>query len=155
MFVCDAGREAEVVTRLARVGYDHVLGYLGGGMAAWKAAGNVIDTIEEITPAAFVTLFRDASDSILLDVRRASEFEREHIIGAYNIPLSELYKNLNNLSTRRTYYLYCAGGYRSLIAASIFKSGGIKQVINIKGGYNALKETGLPKTNYSEVNTEL
>lgn len=155
LFIADEGREQEVVTRLARVGYDHTLGFLKGGIKAWKEAGNETDTIEEISPEAFATLFDTHININLLDVRRKSEFETEHLVGAENFPLDFINRNMSMLDNRKKYYLHCAGGYRSVIAASILKARGYEQVVNIKGGYSALSRTILERTAHKEVNTEL
>lgn len=153
LFVSDPGREAEVVTRLARVGYDHAIGYLQGGFAAWKEAGEEVDTLEEITAEAFATMFQEGI--ILLDVRRESEFKAEHLLGAVNFPLDFINRNMNQLSRSNKYYLHCAGGYRSVIAASILKARGFEQIVNIRGGYKALSQTELERTEYVEQITEL
>lgn len=155
LIVADEGKEEEVVTRLARVGYDNPLGYLKGGIEAWKAAGNEVDTISEILPKKFAELFETHININLLDVRRESEYKSEHLVGADSFPLDFINRNMSMLDKRKTYYLHCAGGYRSLIATSILKSRGFENVINITGGYKALSETKLAHTRHVEVNTEL
>lgn len=148
LFVADEGREEEVVTRLARVGYDNCLGYLQGGLEAWIAAGNDTDSIQEITAERFAALYSQQPTLNLLDVRRQSEYESQHVIGAQNFPLDFINRNMGQLDRSQTYYLHCAGGYRSLIAASILRARGFEHLINIQGGFKALSSTSLPTTQY-------
>jgi rhodanese-related sulfurtransferase len=155
LFLADEGKEHEVITRLARVGYDNPIGYLAGGISAWQNAGLTLGTLREISAEEFPKLFQTQGNISLLDVRRESEYKVEHIIGAENFPLDFINQNMSKLSLQKTYYIHCAGGYRSLIASSILKSRGFQKVINIKGGYNLLKGTKLSKTKHEEVNTEL
>lgn len=154
LLVVDPGREQEVVTRLARVGYDHAIGYLEGGFAGWQAAGEATDQLEEITAEAFAPVFQ-AGGVNLLDVRRESEFNAEHIQGATNLPLDFINQNMNRIDRKEKYYLHCAGGYRSVIAASILKARGFDRLVNIRGGYKALSRTDLKRTEYVEQITEL
>ena len=153
LFVADPGREEEVVTRLARVGYDFAIGYLEGGFDAWKTAGEDVDTVEEITAEGFAKTYQP--DWNLLDVRKESEFNAQHLIGAQNFPLDFINRNMSQVSSAQRYYLHCAGGYRSMIAASILKARGIDQIVNIKGGFKELSETDFPKTAFEEQVTEL
>lgn len=154
LFVCEAGRELEVVDRLARVGYDNPIGYLEGGFAAWKAAGEEVDTLDEMGTEAFSNWFnKDACR--LLDVRKTSEYNAEHIEGAINFPLDFINRNMSQLNRDQKYYLHCASGYRSVIAASILKSRGFDNLVNLPGGFKALKETSLPRTDFVEQVTEL
>lgn len=153
LFISDPGREEEVVTRLARVGYDHTIGYLDGGFTTWKDAGEEVDTVEEITAEKYAERFKPADN--LLDVRRTSEFATEHLVGATNFPLDFINQHMQELDRDRRYFLHCAGGYRSMIAASILKSRGFDHVVNIRGGYKALQETSLARTEYTEQATEL
>lgn len=155
LIIADEGREEEVVTRLARVGYDNALGYLKGSFASWQQAGEEVDVIEEISAENFAERFTKDSSLHLLDVRRESEYKSEHIVGATNFPLDFLSQNMSMLSTDKKYYLHCAGGYRSAIAISILKSRGYDRLVNIQGGYKALSATKLKKTEHVEVNTEL
>ena len=148
LFVADEGREEEVVTRLARVGYDNCLGYLQGGMEAWMAAGSETDSMQEITAERFAALYSQQPTLNLLDVRRESEHESQHVIGARNFPLDFINRNMDQLDRDQTYYLHCAGGYRSLIAASILRARGFEHLINIQGGFKALNSTSLPTTQY-------
>jgi len=154
LFISDEGRENEVVTRLARVGYDNSIGYLEGGFEAWEKAGEDVDTIQEVTAEEFARLYAEP-DVNLLDVRKSSEYNAQHVEGAQNFPLDFINRNMNQVDRDTMYYVHCAGGYRSMIAASILKSRGFEQVVNIKGGFKALAETNLPMTEYTEQETEL
>jgi rhodanese-related sulfurtransferase len=155
LIIADEGKEEEVIIRLARVGYDNPLGYLKGGVEAWRAAGHVLDTIWQISAEEFEKETKTGSKINLLDVRRESEYRTEHIVGAENFPLDFINRNMNLLDSHKTYYLQCGGGYRSLIAASILKSRGFQHVFNITGGYKALAATLLPRTQHVEVKTDL
>lgn len=154
LIVADEGREEEIVTRLARVGYDNTLGFLKGGFEAWKASGNKVDSIQDKTATDIAKDF-ESGELNILDVRKESEFSAEHIQGVENFPLDFINQNIDQLDKSKKYYLHCAGGYRSVIAASIFKQNGLDNVVNIMGGFNALKETNLPKTEYVEPTTML
>jgi glyoxylase-like metal-dependent hydrolase (beta-lactamase superfamily II)/rhodanese-related sulfurtransferase len=154
LIIADEGKEQEVVDRLARVGYDNSIGYLKGGFEAWKNAGEEVDTMEETFATDFAN--RWTTDlGTLLDVRRQSEYDAQHVKGAENFPLDFINKNMGLLDRNATYYIHCAGGYRSMIAASILKARGFDNLINIRGGFKALKETNLPFTEYVEQITEL
>jgi hydroxyacylglutathione hydrolase len=155
LFIADEGREEEVVTRLARVGYDHTLGYLKGGIRTWIEAGNEIDSMDEISPEDFAQLFDTHINIYLLDVRRKSEYDAEHLVGAENFPLDFINLHMSELDVRKKYYLHCAGGYRSVIAASILKARGFENLVNVKGGYKELSKTKLARTEHVEVKTEL
>ena len=144
MLVCDEGREEETVMRLARVGYDHTLGYLAGGTAAWEAAGKPLDKVESITATDFAEK-RYSKDLHILDIRRPGEYEAAHIASVPNKPLDYLNDWMGDLEPEQTYYIHCAGGYRSMIAASILKARGYDHVIDIAGGYGAIAKTNLPK----------
>jgi rhodanese-related sulfurtransferase len=153
LFVAEPGKEEEVVTRLSRVGYDNPIGFLEGGVGAWKAAGEEVDSIEEVAVDEF-TKFYNAGMPVL-DVRKASEYEAQHLVGAANCPLDFINKSMEQVKRDQKYYLYCATGYRSLIAASILKARGFGKVVNVVGGFKALQEAGLPMTEFSEQVTEL
>lgn len=146
VFIADEGREAEVVTRLARVGYDHAIGYLRGGVEAWAAAGLALHTLPEITASAFAEGFAQHPEWQVLDVRKKSEYDTQHIAGGINFPLDFIHRNIASLDPQKQYYIHCAGGYRSVIAASIMRNYGITQVVNVVGGFKALQATGLPLT---------
>ena len=136
----DEGRENEVVTRLARVGYDNAMGYLSGGIKSWKNAGNTVASIKSISAQEFAEIAKDKVN--ILDVRKESEFFSEHIVGAENMPLDFVYKQFSSLSKEETKYVHCAGGYRSMIFSSILHKKGYHNLINIEGGFDAIKASG-------------
>lgn len=153
LLVTPEGREEETVTRLSRVGYDNCLGYLNGGIEAWRKAGNEVDSIETIDAEAFAVRQQETA---VLDVRRKSEFDAEHVVGAQNLPLDFINKRMDEVERDRTYLVHCAGGYRSVIAISILKARGFDKLINVAGGYNAIKASGkVAVTQYQEQITEL
>ncbi len=155
LIVADPGREEEVVLRLARVGYDNPLGYLAGGFESWKKAGKPWEVIEEVSAQELATLIPETPAIRVLDVRRKSEYDGEHILGFENFPLDFIQENWKNLNKNQLYYLHCAGGYRSAIAASILHSNGFQQLVNVQGGYQALQETQLPRTEFVQPTTML
>ncbi len=142
LIVCDEGKEKEVVVRLARVGYDNSIGYLKGGIARWIAAGKPIDTVRSINAEELADMLEEQPVSTLLDVRRQSEFDTEHVIGAENVPLNYINEHVARLDPDNTYYIYCAAGYRSMIFISILKARGFNNVVDVKGGFKAIKENG-------------
>lgn len=148
LFIADEGREEEVVIRLSRVGYDHALGYLKGGIEAWIAAKEPVSAIAQITPNDFAGLPDKAVR--LLDVRKESEYNSQHLVGARNFPLDFIYEHLEELDREQPYYIHCAGGYRSIIACSILRANGFDHVTNIQSGFNGLKNTKLVLTTYQE-----
>ncbi len=154
LFVCEPGREEEVVDRLARVGYDNSIGYLNGSFEAWKKAGEDVDTLPEVKAEKLANLMKKEKIN-LLDVRRASEYDAEHVVGAQNFPLDFINKNMAQLDHNEKYYVHCRSGYRSVIAASILKSRGLDNLVNIPGGYEAMGKTDLKRTDFVEQNTEL
>lgn len=141
VLITDEGREEEVVTRLSRVGYDHTLGYLKGGFEAWKASGRDIDTIESITVDEAYN--RMEAGIPVMDVRKKSEHDSEHVIGATNAPLDYVNKSAELFDKDKPYLVHCAGGYRSVIFASILKARGYNKLIDVKGGFNAIKKSEL------------
>ncbi|MFT6828685.1 MAG: hydroxyacylglutathione hydrolase [Roseivirga sp.] len=147
IFLADAGREEEVVTRLSRVGYDSTLGYLEGGIDAWIAAGKEVDTIVSIPATQLAQEFKSGELKII-DARNPSEFSAEHIDGAQNVALDYINDNMDQINKDNTYHVHCAGGYRSMIFSSILKSRGFENVIDIDGGFKAISETDLPITAY-------
>jgi rhodanese-related sulfurtransferase len=148
VLVVDEGRGEEAVTRLARVGYDHTLGYLDGGMEAWKAAGKEVDHIETVTADELNQKINSGEATHILDVRKPTEFLSQHVENATNFPLDYINNNMKRLSRSETYYLHCLGGYRSLIAASILKSRGLDQIVDVKDGWRAIEQSETPKTGY-------
>lgn len=153
LFLANPGDEEEVVTRLARVGYDNAIGYLKGGFAAWEEAREDVDNVQNISADQYA---KDAkADTSLLDVRKLSEFSTEHIVDAHSFPLDTVNQRMTELNPAQQYYLHCASGYRSLITASILRSRGFQHLVNVEGGFEALKETTLPVTEFTAQNTEL
>ena len=146
LLVSDPGTEEEVITRLSRVGFDHVLGYLEGGFESWKNSGKEIDTIHRISAQDFAAKFSD--DSKVIDVRKESEYDAEHVENAYRRPLEDINEWANTLNNDEHFFIHCAGGYRSMIAASILNSRGIRNFTEIDGGFNKIKETSVPKSNF-------
>ena len=147
VLVCEEGTEDETVTRLARVGYDNVLGFLKGGIAAWKAAGREVDSVTSIPATEFAERFAKGGLNVY-DVRKPSEFEAEHVDGAATTPLQYLNDHLAEFSKDEANYVHCQGGYRSMIAASMLKARGYHNVIDVAGGFKAIAETGVPRTDY-------
>ena len=137
------------------MGYDNTLGYLKGGIEAWKASGRDVDTIQQIKATDFAELFKNDTSINVLDVRRKSEYDAEHLEGARNFPLDFVNKNMSKLEKDKWYFVHCAGGYRSMIITSILRSRGFDQLIDIQGGFGALRQTGLPRTEYNEPKTML
>jgi glyoxylase-like metal-dependent hydrolase (beta-lactamase superfamily II)/rhodanese-related sulfurtransferase len=149
LIVAEEGRQEEVVTRLARVGYDNAIGYLEGGMAAWQKAGKEIDTITSISAAELATVYEANPDINVLDVRKKSEYDAEHIKGAANASLDFVNDSMQQVSRDKTSYVHCAGGYRSMIFISILKARGFDNLIDVKGGFKAMKDSGkFPVTDY-------
>ena len=147
LLVTDEGMEDEVVTRLARVGYDNVLGYLKGGVEAWKADGKDVDSIERIDASEFAKRF-NAGKLRVVDVRKDGEYEAEHVDGAWHASLQFINQNLAAFSKDETNYVHCAGGYRSMIAASLLKARGYHNLVEVRGGFNAIKTTDVKVTDY-------
>lgn len=148
LLVTDEGREEEVITRLARVGYDYTIGYLEGGFAAWKSAGKEVDFIDSIPAEEFALKFQREKVTVL-DVRKPGEFAGEHVENAVNMPLDSINDHLAELDKDERYYVHCAGGYRSMIFSSILKARGFQNLVEVKGGFKAIKETGdVPVTDY-------
>jgi len=139
IIVSDPGAEEEVITRLARVGYDNTIGYLKGGFEAWKNDDREVDTIDSITVDSLIKKKGAAS---MLDVRRTSEFNSEHIVGALNTPLDYINDTMSSIHKDKSYYVYCRTGYRSVVFISILKARGFENLINVQGGLEVAKETG-------------
>jgi len=143
VLVTDIGKEAETVLRLARVGYENVIGYLDGGMQSWLSAGKKTDAVTTIQ-AEDIKQYYDNADYVILDVRKPSEFENEHIKNAINIQLSEIDLRAGELDADKKYIIHCAAGYRSMMAASILKEKGFNNFVNVAGGWGSIKKTSLP-----------
>jgi hydroxyacylglutathione hydrolase len=142
LLITEPGRETEVITRLARVGYDFTIGYLDGGIDSWKNAGKELDTIVSISPETLAQKQAADPNIAILDVRKASEYGSEHIINAQNAPLDFINNSMASIDKDKTYFVHCAGGYRSMIFISILKARGFEHLIDVKGGFKDIKESG-------------
>lgn len=142
LLVTEPGREEEVVTRLARVGYDYAIGYLNGGFEAWEKAGKETDSILSLPAEEFAKQYQKGNIKVI-DVRKPDEFEAGHVQGAEHVALDTINDNMDALSKSETLYIQCAGGYRSMIAASILKARGFEDVVNIQGGFGEISKTGV------------
>lgn len=142
LLIADEGREEEIVTRLARVGYDNTIGYLKGGFDAWKNAGKETDTIESISVDELAKRMEENPNLNILDVRKKSEHFSEHMIDSENIALDYINEHIAEVSKDKTYYVHCAGGYRSMIFNSILRARGYDNLIDVQGGFTAIKESG-------------
>ncbi len=147
LLITPEGKLEETITRLSRVGFDNIIGYLEGGFQSWIDSGKETDSVKTITAEEFAEL-RNSSNIDVIDVRKESEYLSEHVIDAENAPLDELNNHLAVFTSRETNYVHCAGGYRSMIASSILKSRGIHNLIDVQGGFGAIKETSAPVSAY-------
>jgi len=149
LLIAPEGKEEEAVLRLARVGYDNCIGYLKGGFDAWEDSGREVEAIPVVSAGTFAGRFAYNPALPVFDVRRKSEFDAEHVIGVENLPLESLNDNMARIDRNKTYYVHCAGGYRSMIALSILKARGFDNLIDVAGGFAAIKVTDkLPLTDY-------
>lgn len=144
LLVAPEGLEKEAITRLSRVGFDATIGYLKGGFEAWKKASKEYDTVSSISAKTF----KEINDVPIFDVRKEGEYLSEHILNATNTPLDYINNYLSEFPETEAFYVHCEGGYRSMIAASILKSRGIHNLIEVAGGFEAIKEAGIPTTAY-------
>ena len=143
------------MTRLARVGYDHAIGYLKGGIKTWIDAGKEIDSIKSIDPNELSRIVKTQFVDIV-DVRKKSEYDSEHLQQAENAPLDEINESMLKIRKDIPTYVHCAGGYRSMIFASILKARGYDNIIDVRGGYQAIKASGKFKTTrYVQPKTQL
>lgn len=142
IFICDEGKETEVVTRLARVGYDNTAGYLNGGIDAWKKEGYALDKIPTVTVQEFSEMEEKDNTINILDVRKRSEFDSEHIVNAVNAPLDYINESMEIVDRKKKYYVHCDAGYRSMIFASILKTRGYDNLIDVDGGFKSIKDSG-------------
>lgn len=147
VLVTEPGMEEEVITRLSRVGFDHVLGFLEGGFEAWKNAGKEVDTVHRISATEFEQEF-NAENSSVIDVRKESEYAAEHIDNAYCKPLADINDWTKDIQPNEHFFLHCAGGYRSMIAASILQARGYRNFTEIEGGFNAIAKTSIPTSDF-------
>ncbi|HLO73107.1 MAG TPA: MBL fold metallo-hydrolase [Flavobacterium sp.] len=145
LLITPDGMEKETITRLSRVGFDNTLGYLNGGLKAWKNAGFETDTIDSITPEEFASKY---VNSIIVDARKPSEYKAEHVEKAINIPLDYVNEQLAEVPKNEHFFLHCAGGYRSVIMASILKSRGYHNMINVEKGIAGIRTTNVPLTTF-------
>ena len=143
LIVAEKGREEEVVTRLARVGYDFSIGYLKGGFEAWQKAGLETDQIESITTEKLAGLKKADPNIHILDVRKKSEYDSEHIVDAENAPLDYINDSMQLIDKKKTYYVHCAGGYRSMVFVSTLRARGFDNLVDVAGGFKSMKESGL------------
>jgi len=148
LLIAPIGKELEAIARLSRVGYDNCIGYLEGGFSTWEKSKKEVFTLKSVSANSFVETLK-LNKVKVLDVRRSAEFENKHIEGVVSLPLSDIYDKINNLNSDDTYYIHCAGGYRSVIAASIFKSKGLNNVIDVAGGFGAIQKTDLNEICYT------
>ncbi len=146
LLITEPGMEEESIKRLARVGYDFVIGFLDGGINAWKEAGFETDTVGRITAEELEDQFN--AETVLIDVRKPGEFAAEHVDGAKSIPLDFMNNYLSEFPKDKHIILHCAGGYRSMIAASILKARGWDNLVDVIGGFGAIAKTSIPKTDY-------
>ncbi len=140
LLITEPGTEEEVVTRLSRVGYDHVIGFLQGGIENWKKAGKEVDTIKSISVDELASIKEKDPQVNILDVRKQSEYKSEHIIDAENTPLDFVNEAMSSIDKSKTYYVHCAGGYRSMIFTSILRARGFDNLVDVKGGFKAIRE---------------
>ena len=147
LLVTPEGKEEETVTRLSRVGFDNTLGFLKGGFEAWKRAGKQIDTIKSLSVTEIMSSLKEV-DVPVFDVRKQSEYETGHLAIAQSTPLGFINDHLAEFPADQTFYVHCASGFRSVIAASILKSRGIHNLVDVDGGFKALKESGLEVTDF-------
>ncbi len=149
LLVTDLGREEEVIKRMARVGYDHVLGYLEGGFDAWTGSGKESDSVESIPTSEFAQRLAADPAAVVIDVRKIGEYTAERMTTSINLPLDDLNERFNELPSGHPVYIHCAGGYRSMIFSSILKSRGVHNIVDIQGGFGAIKnQEGIEVTNY-------
>lgn len=148
LLVTPEGREEETITRLSRVGFDHTLGFLKGGIEAWKAAGKETDTVDSINAEELKELMEEKEEVPVYDVRKESEYQAEHVENAHLTPLDYINDHLSEFPEKETFYVHCAGGYRSMIASSILKSRGIHNLVDVAGGFADIKKAGIPVTDY-------
>ena len=147
LLVTDEGKEEEAITRLSRVGFDNVRGTLKGGYSTWHTSPKEKDKVNRITAAEFAARVKTAEDEII-DVRKQTEYEAEHVDGAVNRPLAFINEWIKDISPEKHFYLHCAGGYRSMIAASILQARGYRNFTEVAGGFNAIAKTNVPVTDF-------
>lgn len=147
LLITDEGVEEEAVTRISRVGFDNLIGHLKGGFKAWLDSGKQVDVVERISADQFAKNFKLGEDMVI-DVRKESEYAAEHVEDAYNRPLAYINDWIRDINPERHFFLHCAGGYRSMIAASILQARGYRNFTEVDGGFKAISETNVPKTDF-------
>ena len=147
ILVTATGMEEETVTRLSRVGFDTIIGHLEGGFEAWQNAGFEIDTVNRITAEQFASEFKFGEDKVV-DIRKETEYAAEHIDDAYSKPLAYINDWVKDINPNEHFYLHCAGGYRSMIAASILQARRFRNFSEIEGGFGAISKTNVPKSDF-------
>lgn len=147
LLITDEGVEEEAITRLSRVGYDNTLGYLKGGYKAWEAAGKPVETVQRIDAETFA-VYQAKDDQPVFDIRKKSEYDSEHVVGAINIPLNQINEHLAAFPKDKPFMLYCGSGYRTMIAASILKQRGWDNFVDVSGGFAEIAKTAAPRTEY-------
>ena len=147
LLVVDESRIDEAITRLSRVGFDNVKGYLKGGFSAWKDANKEIEAIKTISADDFNNKYSEQNTNVF-DVRKFTEYQSEHVEGAKNFPLNNINDFISDFNIDGSNYIHCAGGYRSIIANSILKSHGIHNLVDVLGGFSSIKKTDIAKTEY-------
>jgi hydroxyacylglutathione hydrolase len=147
ILVTEVGKEEETVTRLTRVGFDNLIGYLEGGFETWRKAGKEVDIIDRITAEKFAKEI-NIQENKVIDVRKESEYAAEHVEEAFSRPLADINNWIKDINPKEHFYLHCAGGYRSMMAASILQARGYRNFTEIEGGFNAIAQTTVPKTNF-------
>jgi len=141
LIVADPGREQEVITRLSRVGYDHAIGFLKGGFATWTSAGKEVDAIASVNVKDFIVRVDADPSAPIIDVRKKSEYDSQHLAQAINAPLDFINESMARVDRNKTTFVHCAGGYRSVIFISILQARGYRNLVNVEGGFKAIKES--------------
>jgi hydroxyacylglutathione hydrolase len=147
ILVTEIGWEEESVTRLSRVGFDNLIGHLDGGFESWEKATKEIDTVNRITAEEFSKEV-EIGDSTIIDIRKDTEYSAEHVEEAFSKPLANINDWSKDIDPKEPFFLHCAGGYRSMIAASILQARGFRNFKEVEGGFNAIAKTELPKTDF-------
>lgn len=147
LLVTDAGFEEEAITRLSRVGFDNIIGHLKGGFAAWLESGKEADIVDRITATQLQKELEVGVDKVI-DVRKESEYAAEHVAESFNRPLAYINDWIKDINPETHFFLHCAGGYRSMIAASILQARGYRNFTEIEGGFAAIAQTDIPKTDF-------
>jgi len=147
LIVTNVGEEEEVVTRLSRVGFDNILGHLKGGYDAWLASCKETDKVNRITAEQFAQQVK-IGESKIVDIRKESEYAAEHVDEAYSMPLADINEWIKDVKPEEHFFMHCAGGYRSMIAASILQARGYRNFTEVEGGFVAISNTNVPKSDF-------